>query len=108
MTTIFLYGILMRISISRLLERGLLIGSQRNHIELPGIDMDDAAMVYLRCSYPGRGVWDFVRICTHHPVLQLLPAEGNRQWFAIDQVFSAYNMQLDNNGGSVIIFPNHD
>jgi hypothetical protein len=56
--------------------------------------MDGAAMVYPWNSFLGRDVWDFERPCTHHPVLGLLPAEGNRRWFAIVRVYSGYNMQL--------------
>ena len=41
--------------------------------------MDDEAMVYSRCSFPERDVWDFVRTCTHHPVLGSLAAEDDRR-----------------------------
>jgi hypothetical protein len=60
--------------------------------------MDGASMVYPRSSFLGRGVWGSERPCTHHPVLGLSSAEGNRRWFAIDRVYSGYNMQLDDSG----------
>ena len=63
-------------------------------------------MVYPKSSFLGRDAWGFVHTCTRHPVLGLLPAEGNRRWFAIDRVCSGYNMQLEKM--SVIISPGDD
>ena len=68
--------------------------------------MDGAAMVYPTSSFLERDVWGFLRTCTHHPELGLLATEGNRRWFAIDRVYSGYNMQLKKM--SVNISPDYD